>query len=239
MKTKLSLVMIITVCISINAAMAQSDTTALKSDSAAFTLSGVAEKGSAYAPLFGVVISDHVADFICLDVQHKSGFGIGGYRMDDYQTIGTGRINFIDLYWKGDLTENWKLYGAMEYGFFDNDSQLSFWCPYVMVFWENPVVNIDFSPMYCYYDRLKSSEVVIRLRGTKAVTKKGTEAQLSVWYGSAVDKNWYGSVGISQKLPKGLYAKADQQLLKGLYAKADLLVREGKIHYLWGVGIAF
>jgi hypothetical protein len=213
----------VAVVMSVGSVVAQSETTSVKSD---FTLSGKVETGSGYASLFGLKISDKWSALYVVDVQHKSGFGLGGYRLTDFQTEGLGRTAFFDLYWSGELTKNLSLYGAMEYGFFDNDNQLSFWCPYVMLFWTTPVVNVDLSPMYCYYDKLKSDEIIVRLRATKSLWKSG-EVQLSGWYDNVLQEKFYGSIGLTQQLPKNFY-------LQG-----DVLFREGKTNPLLVLGYKF
>jgi hypothetical protein len=213
-----------------NVVVAQSDSTSVNNNATketpSFTLSGNIQTGTGYASLFGLKTSDKWSVFYSVDVQHKSGFGLGGYRMTDFQTEGLGRIAFFDLYWSVSLTKNLSLYAAMEYGFFDNNDQMSFYCPYIMVFWSNPVVNVDVSPMYCYYDRLKSDEITIRLRATKSLWKNG-EVQLSGWYDNVLQKKLYGSVGITQQLPKNFY-------LQG-----DLLFRQGKTEPLLVLGCKF
>jgi hypothetical protein len=147
-------------------------------------------------------------------MQHKSGFGLGSYRMTDFQQEGLGRIAFFDLYWSGEITKNLSFYGAMEYGFMDNNNQMSFWCPYVMVFWSTSVVNVDISPMYCYYDKLQSDEIIIRLRATKSLWSSG-EVQFSGWYDNILQKKFYGSVGITQQLPKNFYLQGEWLFREG------------------------
>ncbi|MDR2540512.1 MAG: hypothetical protein LBD11_01715 [Candidatus Peribacteria bacterium] len=203
--------------------VAQSDSTNVKSS---LTLSGDVRTGSGYASLFGLKTSDEWSAYYMVDVQHKSGFGLGGYRMTDFQTEGLGRLAFFDLYWSGEIAKNLSLYAAAEYGFFDNDNQMSFYCPYVILFWSNPVVNVNIAPMYCYYDKLKSDEIIIRLQATKEVVK-GTEIQLSGWYDNVLEKKFYGAVGITQQLPKNFY-------LQG-----DLLFREGESLPMLNLGYKF
>lgn len=190
------------------------------------TLSGDVRTGSGYAPLFGLKTSDAWSAYYMADVHHSSGLGIGGYRMTDFQQEGLGRLAFFDLYWSGEIAKNLSLYGAMEYGFFDNDNQMSFWCPYLILFWSNPVVNVNLSPMYCYYDKLKSDEIIVRLQATKEVFE-GTEISLSGWYDNTLDKKFYGAVGITQQLPKNFY-------LQG-----DWLFREGKSLPMVALGYKF
>ncbi|GHV27784.1 hypothetical protein FACS1894176_09990 [Bacteroidia bacterium] len=208
--------------VSYNVVSAQ-DTTSVKSS---LTLSGDVRTGSGYAPLFGLKTSDKWSAYYMVDVQHSSGLGIGGYRMTDFQQEGLGKLAFFDLYWSGNLSKNLSLYGAVEYGFFDNDNQMSFWCPYVILFWSNPVVNVNFSPMYCYYDKLKSDEIIVRLQATKALCKN-TEIQLSGWYDNTLNKKFYGAVGITQKLPKNFYVQG------------DLLFREGESLPMINLGYKF
>jgi hypothetical protein len=179
-----------------------------------FTLSGDVRTGSGYAPLFGLKTSDKWSIYYSVDIQHKSGFGLGGYRMSDFHSEGLGRIAFLDLYWSGNIAKNLSLYGAVEYGFFDNDNQMSFWCPYVMLFWSNSIVNFNISPMYCYYDKLKSDEIIVRLQATKEVVK-GTELQLSGWYDNVLERKFYGAVGVRQQLPKNFYLQGDMLFKNG------------------------
>ncbi|MDR2416455.1 MAG: hypothetical protein LBD75_07880 [Candidatus Peribacteria bacterium] len=202
--------------------VAQDNTTNEKT----LTLTGDIRTGAGYAPLFGSKTSNQWSLFYSVDVQHKSGIGLGAFRMTDFQSEGLGKIAFFDLYWSGKIAKNLSLYGAIEYGFMDNNSQMSCWCPYVMLFWTNPIANVDISPMCCYYEQLKSAEIIIRLRATKSLWKTG-EIQLSGWCNNALQQKFYGAVGIRQQLPKNFY-------LQG-----DILFREGRTEPIMVLGRKF
>jgi hypothetical protein len=212
---------IIAVVMSVDVAFAQ-DATSEKS----VTLSGDIRTGSGYAPLFGVKTSDEWSLFYSVDLQHKSDVGIAAFRMTDFRTEGLGKSAVFDLDGSGSESKQLSLYGAMEYGFMDNDNQMSFWCPYFILFWSNQIVNVNLAPMYCYYDQLKSDEVIIRLQASKQLFK-GTELQVSTWYNNTLQKKIFGAVGITQQLPRNFY-------LQG-----DWLFREGKSFPMLNLGYKF
>lgn len=180
--------------------------------------------GSGFAPLFGLKTSDSWTTFCSIDVQHESGFGIGGYRIDDFKEDGMGRIGFFDIYWGGKFSKNSSLYSAVEYGFFDNNKQMSFICPYVIWSINTKVASINLSPMYCYYDKQNDDQFVFRAQMIKEVYKGGI-LKLSGWYNNALNHKFYGAIGFTQKLPKNFYLQGDM-----------LVFREGKIQPMLSIG---
>lgn len=190
------------------------------------TLSGEVRTGSGYAPLFGSKLSDDWSLYYMLDLQHKSGFGLGAYRMTDFNATGMGKVAFFDAYWSGKLSKNLSLYAAVEYGFFDNIREYDFLCPYLMLFWDAKVVNVTLAPMYNYYLKTEPHEFIFKGQVSREVIK-GTTLELSGWYHSELDKHFYGSIGINQKLPKNLYLQV------------DYLRKVGKNNFLAGVGVKF
>ena len=221
MKFLLTLVTVVVILtVSIKDSVAQKETTEK------FKLTGDIRTGSGFAPLFGLKTSESWSDYYSVDVHYQSGFGVGAYRFTDFQESGIGKIGFFDLYWSGKVAKNLSLYSAVEYGFFDNDKKMSFWCPYTMIFWTTPVINFDFSPMYCYYDKQKSDQFVFRLRTVKEIYKGGT-LRISGWYNNLVKNKLYGAVGFIQQLPRKFY-------LQG-----DVLFREGKTQPMLCLGYKF
>ena len=192
-----------------------------------FKLTGDARTGSGFAPLFGLKTSEQWSAFYMVDLQSKSGFGIGAYRITDFQKEGLGRIGFFDLYWSKTTSKNTSVYSAIEYGFFDNNKKLSFWCPYIIFNWNNSFSKIDFSPMYCYYDKTKSDQFVFRLRTVKEIYKGGT-LRISGWYNNLLVHKFYGAVGFTQQLPKNFYLQGD-----------ILLFREKKTQPMLSLGYKF
>lgn len=192
-----------------------------------FNLTGDFRTGSGFAPLFGLKTSNDWSVYYAVDVQSKkTGLGVGAYRFDDFQKTDNGRIGFLDLYWSGNLSKKVSLYGAVEYGFFDNDKSLSYWCPYTILNFNASFVQIDIAPMYCYYDKLKSDQFVFRLRTVKEIYKGGT-LRLSGWYNNLLTHKFYSAVGFTQRLPKNFY-------LQG-----DVLFREKKTQSLLCLGYKF
>jgi len=221
MKFLLTLVAVIVILIvSIKDSVAQKETTEK------FKLTGDIRTGSGFAPLFGLKTSDEWSTYYSVDVQHESGFGIGAYRFTDFKTVGLGKIGFFDLYWSGNVAKNLSLYSAVEYGFFDNDKQMSFWCPYGILSWTTHLMNFDLSPMYCYYDKQKSNQFVLRFRAVKEVYKGGV-MRFSGWYNSLVENKFYEAVGFTQQLPRKFYLQV------------DVLFREGKTQPMLSLGYKF
>jgi hypothetical protein len=161
-----------------------------------------------------------------VDIQHSSGFGIGAYRITDFQKEGLGRIGFFDLYWSGNIAKNLSMYTAVEYGFFDNNNQLSFICPYTIICLNTSIFSLDVSPMYCYYDKQKSDQFVSRIRIVKEIYK-GTTIRLSGWYNNVLQNKFYTAFGVTQKLPRNFY-------LQG-----DILFREKKTQPMLSLGYKF
>lgn len=196
-------------------------------DNNKFNLTGDLRTGTGFAPLFGLKTSNDLSIYYMVDIQHKeTGLGVGAYRFDDFQKTGNGRIGFLDCYWSGNLSKNVSLYSAIEYGFFDNDKSSSYWCPYVILNFNSSIINVDIAPMYCYYDQLKSSQFVFRLRTVKEIYKGGT-LRLSGWYNNLLIHKFYSAVGFTQQLPKNFY-------LQG-----DILFREEKVQPLLCLGYKF
>ena len=191
-----------------------------------FSLSGEIRTGSSYASLFGAKLSDDWSLFYMLDIQHKSGFGIGMYRFTDFQEEGLGRLSFFDAYWSGTLSKTVSLYAAMEYGFFDNDRGLDFLCPYAMLFWDAKVVNVTLASMYSYYLKTEPHEFIMKGQLSKEIIN-GTILELSGWYHSELQKHFFWSIGVNQKL------------LKNFYLQLDYLQKEGTSNFLAGVGYKF
>ncbi len=191
-----------------------------------FKLTGDIRTGTGFAPLFGLKTSESWSEYYSFDIKHKSGLGLGAYRFNDFQEKGLGKIGFFDLYWSGNLAKNISLYSALEYGFFDNDKQSSFYCPYIIFSLSTSLVNFDFSPMYCYYDKQGSDQFVFRFRLTKEIYKGGM-IRLSGWYNSLIENKVYGAVGFTQQLPRNFY-------LQG-----DVLFREGKTQPILCLGYKF
>lgn len=215
MKEKILLAIIATILSVSNVAFAQEATDAT-SENPTWTLDVESRYGiGGFAPLFGINVHEKWGAFVKMDLQHRSGFGIGGYRYEDFKQEGLGRTAFVDLYWAGKIAKNLSLYGAIEYTAFDNDKTMSFVAPYVMVSWENKVVNIYLTPIYCYYDKLGTDEFILLLRVMKSPWKGG-EVSFSGWYNNTLNKKLYGAIGINQKL------------LGGFSVRADWLFREGK-----------
>lgn len=183
-----------------------------------------ARTGSGYASLFGVKTSDSWTISYSVDVQHKSGVGIGAYRIDDFRETGMGRIGFFDLYWAGKISKNSSLYSAVEYGFFDNNKQLSFICPYVIWSINTKTASINLSPMYCYYDKMNDDQFVFRAQLVKEVYTDGT-LKMTCWYNDALNHKFYAGVGLTQKLQKNFYLQGD-----------ILILREGKTQPMLSIG---
>jgi hypothetical protein len=165
--------------------------------------------GGNYAGLFGSVLSKDFGGFLTVELHDTiSGFGIGGYRLDNISQEKTGRVSLIDLYWSKRITSNTSLWIALEKGSFDNWSDGEFVCPYTIISIANPIVNFNVSPMYCYYYKTKTDEVVLRIQAKKEIIK-GTEVQLTGWYKSSLDSHYYASMGVKQQFPKNIYLQGD------------------------------
>lgn len=217
------IVVLIVLCSVIGVANSQESKTSWYEE---LILSGEVRTGSGYAPLFGAKLSDDWSLYYMLDVQHKSGFGVGAYRMTDFNSTGMGKVAFFDAYWSGNLSKNVSIYAAMEYGFFDNVREFDFLCPYVMVFWDAKVVNVTLAPMYNYYLKTSPHEFIVKGQISREIIK-GTTVEISGWYHSELEKNFFGSVGVNQQLPKGFYLQV------------DYLRKSGENNFLAGVGYKF
>ncbi|MEI6426042.1 MAG: hypothetical protein WCO66_01680 [Candidatus Absconditabacteria bacterium] len=200
MKTKLVSLFFI---LSLGLASAQNDWI----DRVSTTLS--ARVGSNYAPLFGAVLSNDFGIYIAAEIQDTiSGFGVGGYRLDNFGTDKSGRVGFIDLYWSKKITQHFTLLAALENGWFDNWKEGQFICPYTILSFKTNVVDFNVAPMYCYYPKTKTDEFVFRAQVKKEVIK-GTEVQFTGWYHSALDSHYYASIGVKQQFPKNIYLQGD------------------------------
>ena len=186
-----------------------------------------ARVGSNYAPLFGAVLSNNFSIYLGAEIQDTiSGFGVGGYRLDDFGTDKAGRIGFIDVYWSKKISTKLSLFASLENGWFDNWKEGQFICPYTILSLKTAVVDLNVAPMYCYYPKTKTDEFVFRAQAKKEVIK-GTEVQLTGWYHSALDSHYYASVGIKQ------------QFHKNVYLQGDLLYKESEFSPLLRLGITF
>ena len=180
------------------------------------TLSTDVRLGSNYAPIFGVKTSDNIALYSMIDVSHKSGFGVGFYRMDDFSSEMTGRIGFVDLYWVGNITNNLSVYAAAEYGWWDNWKEGRFFSPYSIVSYQLKSWNFSATPIYIYYDRLSEDrhQAMLKLEISKEIIT-GTSARVASWYDNLNPKKFHYALGMTQQLPANTYLSVDGILKPG------------------------
>ncbi|MDR0370173.1 MAG: hypothetical protein LBH96_06925 [Candidatus Peribacteria bacterium] len=208
---KVVILLVALVSISVNAQ--ESKTSWYERD---LTLAVEARIGTNYAPIFGARSSENIALFSMLDLSHKSGFGLGFYRRDDFTSETTGRIGFVDVYWAGTLVDNLSLYVAGEYGWWDNWKDGRFFSPYAIVSYQFKSWNFTAIPLYIYYDRLSSDnhQIMLKMEIAKEVFE-GTSVRLASWYDNLNEKKFHYAVGITQKLPSNTYLNLDGVLRPG------------------------
>jgi len=179
------------------------------------TLSLNVRTGTNYAPIFGAKLSDF-GFFSMVDLAHKSGFGVGYYRLDDFTKETMGRVGFVDLYWAGSLAKNLSLYAAAEYGWFDNWKDGRFVSPYAIVSYQLRSWTVSVAPVYLYYDRLPEDnhQVLIKMEISKEIFK-GTSIRGAGWYDNFNPQKLHYAAGITQNLPANTYVSVDGILRPG------------------------
>ena len=187
--------------------------------------------GTNYASIFGSRISKNMGFFSLVDVSHKSGFGVGFYRMDDFSKETTGRIGFVDLYWAGSLTENISVYAAGEYGWWDNWKEGRFFSPYGILSYQLKSWNIAATPIFIWYDRLPEGnrQFILKMEVSKQLFK-GTSARLAGWYDNQNPDKFHFAAGVTQSLPANTYLALD-----GVWKPGDM----GEKFLSIGVGVRF
>ena len=179
------------------------------------TLSLGARMGTNYAPIFGARLSKYGV-FTMVDLAHKSGFGVGYYRMDDFSLETTGRIGFLDVYWAGSPVKNLSLYIAAEGGRWANWKEGRFSSLYSDVSYRWGKWTFKTIPLYIYYDRLPDAnhQVVIKVEVAKSICD-GTSVRIAGWYDNLNPRKFYYAAGITQQLPLRTYLSLDGVLKPG------------------------
>ena len=170
-----------------------------------FTVNGTLQTGANYLPLLGIHGSKNMALYTDLMAFHKSGFGVAYFAYDDFSKEETGRIRFVDAAYTGSWN-NFSLYSAFEYVWYDNWSDGESVMPYAILTYAPNSWSYEVAPMLTYFPHFSENkyEFTAYAKVTKTVLKD-VDIHATVWYDNVYEDHFYGAVGLKVNLPSNFY----------------------------------
>ena len=173
------------------------------------TVSGVIQVGGNYSELLGIHSTKNVALYTTVMAQHKSGFGVAYFAYDDFSKEEMGRVRFFDaLYTK--VWENFFLYSAFEYVYYDNWHDGECVMPYAILTYTQGTWAYEVAPMLTYFPHFDEDKVefttYVKL---KKNILKDIDLHATVWYDNVYKDHFYGAIGARLSLPKNFYVSCN------------------------------